>query len=210
MTHARLASWNCRSLLHFRADRRKKKVRKVISLAAPNAAVALQEVRGTIPELEALLRPLAKTHTVFASLVHGASAGGVATLLPLVCRGALHARALVPGRVLRIVWKEGDKTWIHWNVHNFGLTDADLFRVEALLRCDIRDAAASPGDVSLFAAGDWNFTPDGAPRVFWIRAKGQGAGRPLTSVPQACHPNQMSCRTLPVFDTMLVLVSFVF
>ena len=44
---------------------------------------------------------------------------------------------------------------------------------------------------------------------FWIRAKGQGAGRPLTSVPKARHPNQTSCRAQAGFDTMLALAFFV-
>jgi len=154
-------------LSHFRARRRKAKLQQVLRLATPSTALALQEVRGSVPELEAILRPLAGKRAIFASLVPGSAAGGVVTILPAcpsTC-GSLRAVPVVPGRVLRTTWTDGPKQWIHWNVHNYDLSDPDLRRVESLFRRDTLAAAAAPALVSLVAAGDRNFPHDGASRT---------------------------------------------
>ena len=168
-------TWNARALHHHRPHSRLNKLRFLGSLV-PRAAgsfsvLALQEVHGSPEKHRRLLHSILKDFHMFSSFAPAADEsglrqdqGGVITLIPKAPGEPRHRfvrTEIIPGRVLRVTTKIGEFDWTHWNIHNFGLTAAQVRAVADHLRRDAREASRSPTSRFVVVCGDFNFLAPG-------------------------------------------------
>ena len=166
-------SWNARAFCHHRPRMRRRKIEFLRSFlpksAGSFAVIALQEVHGTPEKISRMLYDLRRQYLLFSSFtpcegndIIKEDAGSVLTLIPkgscTSSASAFSASAVVPGRVLRVKHAQG---WIHWNVHNFGLTHDEVDRVSRLIIEDAAFVHANPAERFMTVAGDFNFLPPG-------------------------------------------------
>ena len=150
-------TWNARALCSYLPGLRKAKAKFLLDVLRPRSnvcnTIALQEVHGTPEKAKKLLYPILPHYKMFHSFTpapddsYKEDEGSVVTLVPKPPPGSpvvFESSAPVPGRVLRVVGKVGSYTWVHWNIHNYGLTSADVGHTRALLASDAAAVAADP------------------------------------------------------------------
>ena len=119
-------------------------------------------MHGDETEIRDLLHHEARVFEIF--LHADRSSGGVVTLVRRDVLGYFdfpQSQSLVGGRVLRVsLLKDGCEV-VLYNVHNFGLTPAQLHDVSSSLAHDVDAALACPHECSLLVGGDFNFLPTG-------------------------------------------------
>ena len=192
-----MVSWNARALTHGNLSRRRRKVRVLESLMSRATVVSLQETHGTLQDLRSCLHRLRGEWHVFHSGGVDRTAGGVATLVrkevaPLLADVSVCAR--VPGRVLRIRIRRGDRSCCLWNVHNYGLTPVQAAATAAEIGVDCDRARGNPLSHVSWVVGDWNFHAPGEAR--------RKIARPLEPVDLTVLPPQL-CFHQRTFQSVL-------
>ena len=157
---------------------RQLKVQKIKRLIRDHDITALQEVHGNRYELNASLGHLSSgsksypqgrivpssSYKTFSSFHPDAATGGVATIFHArtgtLC-GEWTFSEVVPGRVLRVAHTIAHRTFIHWNVHNYGMLAESLTAVISLIQQDVDNALRSPDSMQVLLQGDMNFLAPG-------------------------------------------------
>lgn len=126
-------SWNARALIHSVHRTKSAKLGFLTNKVIPaGKVIALQEVHGTSADMQIYFRQFSGSHRYFFSALPDdearVTAGGVATLFALdACNGVcFEVDELVPGRILIVVARAGEKTVHHINVHNFNISPSQV------------------------------------------------------------------------------------
>eukprot|EP00959_Pyramimonas_sp_CCMP1952_P212952 4455760-Pyramimonas_sp.AAC.1 len=122
----------------------------------------IQEVHPDITQLRAFMKKIDSRldmHFSSAPGRHGMISGGVATIFP----AGPHAEsdALIPGCVLRTIFRTNTQQMIFYNIHNYEISNAAIKRVSTRILSDLCLAKASPCKVILIVMGDFNFAAVG-------------------------------------------------
>lgn len=158
--------WNVATALHTDPTIRRRKFREISSLASKHDIVFLQEVHGTPARVRAIFRHLQPTHRVFTSFCTLSPsgrinpwAGGVAAIVAKQWLNnpgyTLSVKEVCKGRVLRLFYKNSCGSAAFYNVHNFGLSQDQLNKLEAETEKDRYEAERSP-HFQWFFGGDNN------------------------------------------------------
>ena len=169
-------TWNARALHHHKPCLRKAKKNFIQDFlkrnCAARAVLAMQEVHGTPEKIYTMLFHLKKLYYFFHSFSRSTTdgtfykedEGSVITLIPKGCtpsRNRFVSLEVIPGRALRVSWTGMNRTWIHWNIHNHGLSAAQVSTIAGLIRADVATAQADPTMNFLVVSGDFNFLAPG-------------------------------------------------
>ena len=90
--------------------------------------------------------------------------GGVVSIFPkphCSVDGMFASESVIQGRALRVAYTSEATTLIHWNIHNFGITGANLSLLLGRIRRDLELAADNPDSVLVVLAGDFNLLARG-------------------------------------------------
>jgi exonuclease III len=154
-----ILSWNTRALLHSDADKRKAKMRHLVSLTHGAAVICLQEVHGTGDEIMLALTRFVRGWHVFAAPGPSGGAAGCAILVSKTIapeRDSIMHSPEPNGRAQRIEIVRDNSSSVVWNVHNYGFAAEEVQKIVGKMQGDRTVARASPLRRSLWVAGDWN------------------------------------------------------
>ncbi len=124
----KVVSWNARGLFVLDRAVRRKKLKFIDQILSQVHVLHVQEVHGTAACIDQFLFYHARKFWIRGSFCENA-AGGVITFIAKELAPTslqVHFEPIVLGRVARteIVGKLSKQT--HWNVHNYGLSPADM------------------------------------------------------------------------------------
>eukprot|EP00959_Pyramimonas_sp_CCMP1952_P235586 4923573-Pyramimonas_sp.AAC.1 len=151
--------------------------------------VALQEVHGTMEELKAQLYLRRMDVAILASTPEHA-AGGVAFIIPEMTQeqveeGVENERirhsGITPGRAQRVAIKargnqdRSDTMLVCYNVHNFGLSSAQVNQLVDIISAEVQIAMARPDHMTALVMGDINY-PEVAPTHLHVPLIDKGVG----------------------------------
>ena len=159
----RVTTFNARGLLVRDKQQRKKQMQHLYDVMRSVDVIYLQEVHGEQQWLQLELGSRMQKWVLWFS-------GGTGAVATLARRSrfdeALYdGETLAEGRILRTVIQMPDTKFIFWNVHNYGLQEAQIKRVERQLMKDHDEAVAAPGKSWVIFGGDLNYKEPDEPPV---------------------------------------------
>ena len=154
---------------------RKQKIQEVVNLCKSNSLVGIFEAHGSKAAIDMLVKQI-KSHVVLSfpckekgSYVYGK--GGIIILIhkSLVSdhpddptfkpRGLCDE--IVPGRVVRVTLGSNAISFACVFIHNFGITQVQMSKIEKMAFRDMKDAAEHPHAFAASYMGDFNLPPQG-------------------------------------------------
>ena len=156
-------TWNTAALFHTATIQRQARRKVIKQLCKEFKIVALQETHGGKEDFETSLPHIARDFHVCCSRGPNPATGGVAFLIhkSLTESGdEILTDEFAEGRVVRVQVRGKRRLLIGWSVHNHGLTQAQLNRIEKKMKEDYgreRDGCRAV----VWIGGDWNFRASG-------------------------------------------------
>ena len=203
LSHVSYCSWNSRALLHHDPNIRKIKFGYLWSFIFSVDICCLQETHGNLHELQAYAPELFESFHVFASFCVKTCAGGVITFLKKSSNmswGLFIADPFCQGRALRVQWAAyvGLRKAIVWNIHNHGISKAEMKLIGAAIKHDQAMAKEFPQHISVVVVGDFNFLIDGEFRLSAgqpTNPEDDQLGGPPTQPHKAAFSEALACYT---------------
>ncbi len=154
----KVVSWNARGLFALDKAVRRKKLRFLDHILRRVQILHVQETHGSAACIDQFLFYHARKFWIRGSFCENAAGGVITFISKELAPTSLQVlfEPIVPGRVARTEVLGNHSSQTHWNIHNYGLSPADMAVSRSEFTKDVARSRRSPLVDLLFLLGDLN------------------------------------------------------